>query len=156
MNSIADFMSKDHDRLEDIFKGFQKTKSSDVNKAKELFYSFKSGLERHIVWEEEILFPIFEERTGMSAGGPTMVMRTEHQQIKEFLTHINGQLANSDSGEAELIQVLTSHNDKEESILYPWIDNSLGENEREEILRRMKESDAKDDGIHNKSAEAKR
>ena len=36
---------------------------------KEAFKEFKLGLQRHIVWEEELLFPIWEEKTGMVEDG---------------------------------------------------------------------------------------
>lgn len=126
-----EFMSKDHDRLDGIFIAFQKNKTENLEQAKTLFSSFESGLRRHIVWEEEILFPAFEEQTGMKNMGPTAVMRMEHHKIKEFLDQIGQKLQDNDihTGDAEesLIGVLTSHNDKEEKILYPWIDRSLSE-----------------------------
>ncbi len=142
MKKIKEFMSDDHDRLEVIFKEFQSTKNKDVNQAKDLFHEFKTGLKRHIVWEEEILFPIFEDRTGMQDQGPTAVMRMEHRKIKEFLEAIHDKIVNADINtdtlERGLIEVLTAHNEKEEKILYPWMDNSLSEPETEEAFERMK------------------
>ena len=141
MKKIKEFMSDDHDRLEVIFKEFQSTKDKDVNQAKDLFHEFKTGLKQHIVWEEEILFPIFEDRTGMQEQGPTAVMRMEHRKIKEFLEAIHDNIVNADINtdafERGLIEVLTAHNEKEEKILYPWMDNSLSETETEEAFERM-------------------
>jgi len=148
MNEITDFMGKDHDRLDGTFKEFQNVKNHDLNQAKNLFSQLKSGLERHIVWEEEILFPIFENRTGMHNGGPTFVMRMEHRQIKDYLQKIHAAISASDTKTAELesglTAVLTAHNDKEENILYPWIDKSATEQEKQASLQRMKNPDAKD------------
>ena len=73
--TISEFYEQDHDRLDELFKTFQKLKRSDFAKAKEAFKEFKFGLQRHIVWEEGVLFPLWEEKTGMSEGGPTFVMR---------------------------------------------------------------------------------
>src|SRR5574341_1194166 len=89
MNKVFDFMAQDHDRLDDIFKNFRTVKNEDLKKAKPLFHDFKIGLQKHIVWEEEILFPIFEKKTGMYETGPTAVMRMEHRQIKDFLEKIH-------------------------------------------------------------------
>src|SRR3989338_10185398 len=83
MNTVTDFMGKDHDRLDAIFQKFRQEKKKDP------FSKFKHGLQRHIVWEEEILFSIFEERTGMKDSGPTAVMRMEHRQIKDYLEKIH-------------------------------------------------------------------
>jgi iron-sulfur cluster repair protein YtfE (RIC family) len=130
MNGIADFMSKDHDRLDNLLKEFQSKKITEPDHAKKLFCDFKSGLERHIVWEEEILFPIFEEKIGMQ-GGPTQVMRMEHIQIKELLGSIHERVLKGDFQtdplEARLVGILSSHNVKEENILYPMCDSVLAD-----------------------------
>ena len=143
MNAITNFMGQDHDRLEGLVTEFQATKGSDLGKAKHFFSEFKRGLQRHIVWEEEILFPLFEHRTGMEDRGPTAVMRTEHRQIKDFLEQIHDRIAkgetNTDEFERGLLTVLSAHNQKEETILYPWIDQSLSEQEAKETLARMRE-----------------
>ena len=143
MNEITPFMANDHDRLDGIFQQFQNVKTSELKKASELFSDFRAGLERHIVWEEEILFPLFETRTGMHDTGPTAVMRMEHRQIKGYVELIQKSIsagdAKTDELEQGLVGVLTSHNNKEESILYPWIDNSISDEERRESLKKMKE-----------------
>ena len=59
MSTISDFMSRDHDRLDVIFTEFQKEQATE--KAKDLFSRFDEGLRTHIAWEEQILFPLFEE-----------------------------------------------------------------------------------------------
>lgn len=140
-NSINDFMSRDHDRLDEIFKNFVKNRKKKSVQAKELFAQFKQGLETHIGWEEKILFPLFENKTGME-GGPTMVMRTEHEEIKkhlaEILNKINKNSFGTQKSEKQLVEILTGHNDKEEMILYPWIDDSIDEEERKQSLVKMR------------------
>ena len=78
----------------------------------------------------------------MSNAGPTAVMRTEHKQIKELLEKIRVNLANDNIHardlENGLIEILTEHNNKEESILYPWIDSSVSEKEKEKAFAEMK------------------
>lgn len=135
---ITDFMSKDHDRLDEILKAFHRAVGSDNMKASSLFSEFKAGLEEHIAWEEDILFPVFEGKTGMQNVGPTAVMRHEHMQIKDFLKKINDKVKQGDGNVAAeenlLLVVLTAHNDKEENILYPEIDGFLSDGERKKIL----------------------
>src|SRR3989304_2654546 len=137
METIMNFMAKDHDRLDSLFARFRNIRNNDAKEAKNLFHEFKTGLQRHIVWEEEILFPFFEEKTGMQ-GGPTEVMRNEHSQIKDFLAQIHNEIITGANEkitalENELLEVLTNHNQKEEGILYPWIDNSASETDTKEI-----------------------
>src|SRR5574341_594026 len=130
--TISAFYEQDHDRLDELFKTFQKFKRSDFSKAKEAFKDFKFGLQRHIVWEE---------KTGMSEGGPTFVMRAEHRRIRQQLEAIHDKVAeqNPDSDEAEqaLLDLLGSHNMKEERVLYPAIDQVTSEEERETVFRNM-------------------
>ena len=140
--SIANFMEQDHDRLDEIFEHFQAIKPTDTPNAQSRFHEFVTGLRRHIVWEEDILFPVFEAQAEMVQDhGPTAVMRSEHRQIQSFLDQIQTKVAEGDfdTEEAEqgLLQVLTSHNVKEEKILYPWIDNCVTEEERTSLLTQM-------------------
>lgn len=140
-DSVKVYFEEDHDRLDRLFKGFQDLKRTDFSKAKSLFREFRSGLQRHILWEEEILFPLFEERTGMS-GGPTQVMRTEHRQIRNHLEAIHEKVHAADPGsdaeEGALVAVLSAHNQKEEMILYPAIDQSISDADRAEVFEAMK------------------
>ncbi len=142
MKSISDYYAADHDRLDGLFKTYQQLKRSDFSKAKEAFVGFKFGLQRHIIWEEDILFPLFEKKTGMNPNmGPTAVMRTEHRQIKTALEAIHTQVAKgspeTDRDEKTLLTVLTEHNVKEENILYPAIDRLVTEAETAEIFQKM-------------------
>jgi regulator of cell morphogenesis and NO signaling len=139
--TISEFYEQDHDRLDELFKTFQQLKRSDFAKAKEAFKDFKFGLQRHIVWEEDLLFPLWEEKTGMSEGGPTFVMRSEHRQIGQRLEAIHDKVVeqnpDSDQEEQVLLNLLGSHNMKEERVLYPSIDQVTSEEEREAVFRNM-------------------
>jgi len=139
--TVTAFYEKDHDRLDELFKTFQTSKRSDFIKAKEVFKEFKVGLQRHIVWEEELLFPMWEEKTGMIEDGPTPVMRFEHEQIKQLLEAIHRKVEeqnlDTDQSEQALFNLLSSHNRKEERALYPAIDNVTSAEEREKVFSNM-------------------
>jgi iron-sulfur cluster repair protein YtfE (RIC family) len=140
--TISAYYEQDHDRLDELFKTFQRLKRSDFAKAKEAFKEFRFGLQRHIVWEEDVLFPLWEERTGMSEGGPTFVMRHEHRQIGQQLEAVHQKVADqdpdSDQEERALLDLLGSHNMKEERVLYPAIDQLTSVEERETVFQNMK------------------
>ena len=142
--TIREFYEKDHDRLDELFKTFQQLKRSDIPKAKGVFEEFRSGLERHIVWEEDLLFPLWEKKTGRSEEGPTVVMRGEHRQIKQQLNAIHGKVLqrnpDSDQEEQALLDILGSHNRKEERALYPAIDQVASPEDRETVFHNMKMS----------------
>jgi len=142
VETILGFMSANHAELDSIFDEFMKQQDNDVAKAMSLFHNFKVGLQKHIVWEEEILFPIFEKETGMRGSGPTEVMRMEHRQIKEFLEEIHtkllgGGLEGIDGPENDLLDILGLHNEKEENILYPSIDDLLNDVEMRKVFTEM-------------------
>ena len=139
--TITAFYEQDHDRLDELFKTFQRLKRSDFPKAKEAFKEFKFGLQRHIVWEEDVLFPLWEKETGITEGGATSVMRTEDRQIGQHLEAIHQKVAeqspDSDQEEQALLTLLGSHNMKEERVLYPGIDRVTSAEERATVFHNM-------------------
>ena len=142
MTTILEFMSVDHDRLDNKIRMYSTEKLVDIERAESIFLSFKSELERHIIWEEDILFPVFERKTGIKDGGPTSVMRIEHIEIKKYLQEIKRKLhvkkiQDPCKEEVALFKVLESHNQKEENILYPGIDNLTSEREKELLIKQM-------------------
>src|SRR5262249_41209544 len=116
--NISVYFHQDHDRLDHAFRQFQKLKNSDFSQARAFFVVFKFGLQRHIVWEEEILFPLFERKTGILSTSPTFVMRDEHKRIGAFLEAIHEKVKagdpNTEVEETNLLNVLSIHNRKEE------------------------------------------
>ena len=142
MTTILEFMSVDHDRLDNKIRMYSTEKLIDIVRAESIFLFFKSELERHIIWEEDILFPVFERKTGIKDGGPTSVMRMEHIQIKDHLQKIQRKLRAKKiqdpcGEEVALFKLLESHNQKEENILYPGIDNLTSEQEKEQMIKQM-------------------
>ncbi len=137
-SSFSSITHDDNNRLDTLFLRYLQTRTRDSVRAAELFREFHSGLLRHISWEENDLFPLFEERTGMVNHGPTAVMRAEHRQILDHAASIGraltGGRTGDDSAERALLLLLTLHNRKEEQMLSPAIDRSLGDRERAGVL----------------------
>lgn len=140
--TISDYLESDHRRLDallpDVLTLLEK---EDVAAAAEQFAEFSAGLRRHIDAEERVLFPVFEEKTGIT-GGPTQVMRMEHQEIKSWMTRISDALSvrnvsGARQGLNMLTDVLSSHNMKEEHILYPMTDGATDDSERAALVREM-------------------
>jgi len=139
---ITDYFQADHDRLDELFEDFKRFKRTDYCRAKECFVQFKFGLQRHIIWEEEILFPLFENKTGMRDFGPTAVMRNEHREIGKRLEDIHQKVQKSnpesDQEETALLEILQLHNQKEEQVLYPAIDQMITPEDREMAFIQMR------------------
>jgi hemerythrin-like domain-containing protein len=87
-------------------------------------------MQAHFEAEENLLFPAFEAAAG-SSSGPTRVMRYEHEQMRPLLAQLEAACAAHDgedyAGVAETLLILMQqHNMKEENILYPMCDQTLG------------------------------
>ena len=139
--SIRTFFADDHDRLNDLFKRFRERKRADYAGAKLYFREFKFGLQRHIVWEEQVLFPLFEQKTGLRDTGPTELKHREHRLIEERLEALHDKVRRhdpeSDAEELALLTALEAHNLKEEQVLYPMLDRLLGDEEKQAMADAM-------------------
>lgn len=94
-----------------------------------LLTAFVGAMTRHLSTEETVLFPAFEAATGIR-GGPTLVMRFEHDQLRQLFGQLEAALAAKDAasfagaGETMLV-LLQQHNTKEEHMLYPACERAL-------------------------------
>lgn len=143
--SIKTLLSADHQQCDERFARAEAAAAShDWAMAASGLRALTRALEAHFLAEEEILFPAFEQVSGMSAG-PTAVMRLEHGQMRELLQVLDQTLAAKDdeafAGAAEtLLILLQQHNQKEENILYPLCDRLLDAASLSDALRQRLEA----------------
>jgi len=103
--------------------------SGDDELAMAVWQRFDRSLRAHFAMEEEVIFPAFEQATGMT-GGPTAMMRIEHTQMRGILDQMS---SDADRGDFEsvadhgdtLLMVIQQHNMKEENILYSMCEQNL-------------------------------
>lgn len=133
---IAEFMSKDHSRLDYIFQEFRKSKST--GESRQLFMEFEAGIGRHIKWEEEILFPLVRQKLGDDSP---MIdeLELQHRRIMDDLTRISANLKARDTGiETDLERLLAGHDKMEEEGIYQWIDAYIDDKAKRAALSRMR------------------
>ena len=137
---IYSFFQADHKRLDILYENFKRAFIKDLEAAKQFFDKFRDELFQHIKWEEELLFPVFEMKTGMINRGPTAVMRKEHGLIKFLLDqiHSNFTINNIEQNISNLDSVLREHNVKEEYILYPEMDEIFSHDEIAQLVVSLK------------------
>src|SRR5262245_24577105 len=84
---VLEALSWDHARLDALeAAAFGARSEGDFPAAFDIYAEFALGLRRHIGFEEDLLFPAFESKTGMPpTAGPTAVMRMEHREIERLL-----------------------------------------------------------------------
>lgn len=143
MQSISDFMSADHHRCDDLFAAAEEAADGgNWDKTETGLRDFLDSMRHHFAMEEEVLFPAFEERTGMTMG-PTQVMRMEHQQMRSLFEAMAQAAEKHDKadflGQCETLLVLMQqHNLKEEQILYHMADQALS-NDTDMVIGRLQE-----------------
>ena len=130
MSNIKSFMTDDHRHCDDLFADIEQAVAAQAwDRASAAFAGFSSAMQQHFSAEEDLLFPAFEAKSGMTMG-PTQVMREEHAQMRELMAAAQDALAAKDaddySGNAEtLLIMMQQHNMKEENVLYPMCDDHL-------------------------------
>lgn len=130
MTTITTVLTADHrhgDRLFDA--ALQAAGEADWPACRERLGEFVQALRHHMRIEEEILFPAFERASGVS-GGPTWVMRQEHQQMLAMLDRIASAAAARDADGFDALArsfaaLMAAHSAKEERVLYPMCDEML-------------------------------
>lgn len=130
MRDIQNFMAADHRQCDEMFSAAEQAVAKrSWAPAMAAFTKFQKAMLTHFAVEEDLLFPAFEEKTGMRMG-PTQVMRSEHVQIRELMDAMHAALQAQDAeeyaGQTEtLLFMLQQHNMKEENVLYPMCDQQL-------------------------------
>ena len=131
MDTIASFLTTDHRACDEEFANLENTVASlNWEESQKKLEKFSSDLLHHFDMEEKVMFPAFEENTGMTQG-PTMVMRIEHSQMKAILEDLKADIEKKDKnhffGVSEsLMMLMQQHNMKEEQMLYKMADMHLG------------------------------
>ncbi|OGB29461.1 MAG: hemerythrin [Burkholderiales bacterium RIFCSPLOWO2_12_FULL_61_40] len=144
MNNIRDFMAGDHRYCDEVFVDAERAVAAQAwDSATAAFTQFQNLVLQHFAAEEALLFPAFEEKTGMRMG-PTQVMRGEHVQMRQLMDAARQALLVQDaddySGYAEtLLIMMQQHNMKEENVLYPMCDQHLS-GQTDVLLPQMKDN----------------
>ena len=127
--NLAAFFGADHTACDADWADTEAAVAQGAAAASAAWQHFDGALRNHLAMEEEVLFPAFEARTGMTQG-PTTVMRMEHTQMRGLLDQM-ATLARSgawqdllDQGDT-LLMIIGQHNAKEEGMLYPMAQDYL-------------------------------
>ena len=131
METISSFLTTDHRACDEEFANLENTVASENwEESQKQLEKFSLDLLHHFDMEEKVMFPTFEEVTGMTQG-PTMIMRMEHSQMRVILEDLKSDIEKKDKnhffGVSEsLMMLMQQHNMKEEQMLYKMADMHLG------------------------------
>ncbi len=138
---LTNFLTSDHRDCDALFaKAENAASDGGFDAARAAYAEFEAAMARHLSIEESVLFPEFEARSGM-VGGPTTVMRVEHEQMRAMMAQTRQALECGELddflGCSETLNILIQqHNMKEEQMLYPICDRALADR-AEALLERM-------------------
>jgi regulator of cell morphogenesis and NO signaling len=114
----------------------------ELERAENTLAALGSDVAEHMRFEEEVLFPVFEQHTGLYAG-PTRAMRREHANILGKVDDMAAALHDADTARfttacGELRGALSDHNRREQHVLYPVLDFVFDPEERANLLRGLR------------------
>ncbi|MFQ5698683.1 MAG: hemerythrin domain-containing protein [Myxococcota bacterium] len=130
---LAEFFRRDHRSCDALWGRVEEAADArDREGTARAWPRFEEALLRHLRREEEVLFPAFEERTGMRDAGPTFIMRSEHEQMRGVLRQMHEAVERGNAQELldqgdTLLMLIQQHNQKEEHMLYPMAEQALGD-----------------------------
>ncbi|GAA1415261.1 hemerythrin [Glutamicibacter uratoxydans] len=135
--SLAEAFTREHHEIDAGIEEYLNSEENDAATRARPLLRVVDALRRHIYLEEEIVFPYLPQ--GMLQM-PLMVMRREHGELwrrmdvlEESIRSASGDSATLGSDCQELLALLDNHNSKEEPIIYPHMDQSLGEEDQRRV-----------------------
>jgi len=126
--NLIDTFMQDHRACDQAWAKVES--AADPVQTRSAWENFHARMLRHFDWEEGVVFPAFEQATGMTMG-PTMVMRSEHDAMRGLMDQMKAAMDAGDVDEVldqgdTLLMLIQQHNMKEEQMLYPMMQQHIG------------------------------
>ncbi|MDF2692103.1 MAG: Universal stress protein family [Labilithrix sp.] len=125
LSSTAALLRSEHQRFERVYDELLASyRSGDWNDVQARWLELESGLEAHIALEEERVFPMFQWANRAEYDA----LIADHAELRRVLSvlGVNIELhAVPERDAAKLIDRLRAHAEREEQVLYPWIEATL-------------------------------
>lgn len=130
MENVTEALTEHHRACDELFLAAEGAAAENHwPECKAKIAAYQAEMVRHFDFEEQILFPAFEQATGMTHG-PTAVMREEHSQMLELIEQLIDAASRSQgedylAASETMLVLMQQHNLKEEGVLYPECDALL-------------------------------
>lgn len=146
-NSLAAIL-KDHRELENVFNSHQRALlARDIDSALGLLTKFQASLKQHILYEEEVLLPLYVQREAETEGGTLKIFQAEHRKLQDAadkLTQLTADLYGAPDLMGEILAIIDRetmfkglfdhHAVREQNILFPRLDACTTATERAKLL----------------------
>ena len=141
-------LSKQHAELNALFRSHQRALfEKDIDGALAILTKFGSDLFRHIEFEERRLLPLYADQSAETAGGTLEIFQAEHRKLHDCLvdlmhrteqlyvsTDLPGSILDLLDDESMFKSLFRHHLSREQSVLFPRLDERTTEEERKTWL----------------------
>lgn len=142
---IINTYEDEHKKLFELFNNYRELRKKNPGKAKDIFEEFVLCLQRHMLWEEKMLFPIVKKQSDISQEHVMEIIKDEHRQIFKYLKDLEKKVQQDDLNievaEEKLLLALTRHEQFEDEVFCPIINKGFGDlfesEERSNILNNI-------------------
>lgn len=138
--SILKIMVKDHRRIEDLIDSVEKSIDDDFEVIEKVFDKFEWQLQKHIFAEEKAIFTFYEPEDVSSGYKMLPVLTKQHNDILNRLETMQREVQNGKTPEkiSEFKKVLMKHRTFEEVEVYPKLQETLSEKQKNQIIEKVK------------------
>jgi hemerythrin-like domain-containing protein len=141
--TLTEWMAHDHAeldrRLDDVSRMVD---DGELERADHHFADVFEHAQHHMELEERVLFPRFERLTGIDQDGPTALLRWEHREMRNALGDMRQALAQGRAVEFHRARgayewLDSQHRVTEHRLMFPLIDQVLGEDELASLIAEL-------------------
>lgn len=138
--SILKIMVKDHRRIEDLIDSVEQNLDNDFEVIEKSFDKFEWQLQKHIFAEEKAIFTFYEPEDVSIGYKMLPVLTKQHNDILNRLEKMQRDVQNGKTPEkvSEFKKVLMKHRTFEEVEVYPKLQETLSEKQKNQIIEKVK------------------
>jgi hemerythrin superfamily protein len=138
--SILQIMVKDHHRIETLIDKLEESLDNDFVDIEKAFDTFEWQLQKHIFAEEKAIFTFYEPVDVSSGYKMLPVLTKQHNDILNRLDIIRKSVQNGQTPEkvSEFKKVLMKHRTYEEVEVYPKLQETLSDEQKNQIIKKVK------------------
>lgn len=137
--TVIKIMDKDHIKIKEILIDFEREENKNFEKSKHIFSRFKWMLEKHFFTEEKAIFNFYIVKS-QEENENLMKILKEHKEILDLIERSEELLFDQKKLEIEeLKHAILAHTKFEDEVFYPKLDELLEEEQKQEIINRIKD-----------------
>lgn len=138
--TILKIMVNDHKRIEDLIDSVEKSLDGDFEVTGKTFDTFEWHLQKHIFAEEKAIFTFYEPEDITSGYKMLPTLTKQHNDILNRLETMRREIQNGKMPQkiSEFKEVLMKHRSYEEVEVYPKLQETLSDEQKDQIIKKVK------------------